>query len=94
MKTNQWVFYTTFWHFPSNLDHSEDPDHPSNIDIDGDGITDDIDTDDDGDGILDVFDPDHPHNLDSDGDGLTDIIDPDDNNNGILDIDELPNYSK
>ena len=53
-----------------------------------------IDTDHDGDGILDVDDPDHITNLDSDGDGLTDIIDPDDDNDGILDIDELPEYGR
>merc|ERR1712018_1126296 len=34
----------------------DDPDHPSNIDIDGDGIFDDIDVDDDNNGILD-FEP-------------------------------------
>merc|ERR1712061_523195 len=37
-----------------------DEDHPSNIDIDGDGITDDIDVDDDNDGILDFVPTEKP----------------------------------
>ena len=35
---------------------ADDPDHPSNIDTDGDGLTNDIDLDDDNDGILPILD--------------------------------------
>merc|ERR1712018_628808 len=46
----------------------DDPDHPSNIYTDGDGIPDILDAEDDGDGILDYDDPDHPSNIDIDDD--------------------------
>ena len=67
-------------------------------DTDGDGLTDDIDTDDDNDGISDVYeiqvgtDPldanDTP--ADQDGDGIPDSIDFDVDGNGIPDTEEGP----
>ena len=45
------------------------------FDYDGDGIPDDIDLDDDNDGILEDDDPDHPSNIDTDGDGIPDVFD-------------------
>ena len=51
-------------------------------DTDGDGITDDVDTDDDNDGIVDEFDP---YPLDSDNDGVNNDADSDDDGDGIVD---------
>merc|ERR1719411_1054223 len=47
------------------------------FDYDADAIPDDIDSDDDNDGILDSDDPDHPSNIDVDGDGIADDFDND-----------------
>lgn len=64
------------------------------VDTDNDGIQDEIDPDDDGDGILDVDenpgsgdseDPDDGNQTDSDGDGIPDVLDPDDDNDGTGD---------
>ncbi len=54
------------------------------IDSDGDGVNDDLDDDDDNDGLLDTLEGD----TDPDGDGLPNRIDIDSDNDGICDIDE------
>ena len=75
---------------------------PSNGDLDGDGLSDSLegdqdydqdglinmeDLDSDGDGSPDATDPDPLHNpLDSDNDGIPDILDPDDDNDGFPDV--------
>ena len=64
------------------LNQSENGD----LDNDGDGLADDVDTDDDDDGILDQFDP---SPLDADDDGIPNKDDDDDDGNGILDEDEV-----
>jgi gliding motility-associated-like protein len=59
------------------------------VDTDGDGILDSIDTDDDGDTILDINDAfplDKNEWKDSDRDGRGDNADTDDDNDGILDV--------
>lgn len=61
------------------------------IDTDGDGIADDIDTDDDNDGTPDVDDAfplDPNEDTDTDGDRIGDNEDQDDDNDGILDADD------
>jgi gliding motility-associated-like protein len=58
------------------------------LDTDGDGVSNDIDTDDDNDGILDVYDAfplDRTEWKDTDHDGIGDNADTDDDNDGILD---------
>ena len=50
-------------------------------DIDGDGVSDDVDIDDDGDGILDTVEGEE----DADGDGVSNRMDIDSDNDGILD---------
>ena len=67
------------------------PNLPNNpvVDTDGDGIIDSIDTDDDGDTILDINDAfplDKNEWKDTDGDGIGDNADTDDDNDGILDV--------
>ena len=67
------------------------PNLPNNpvVDTDGDGIIDSIDTDDDGDTILDINDAfplDKNEWKDSDKDGRGDNADTDDDNDGILDV--------
>ena len=67
------------------------PNLPNNpvLDTDGDGIIDSIDTDDDGDTILDINDAfplDKNEWKDTDGDGIGDNADTDDDNDGILDV--------
>ncbi|MBX7256151.1 MAG: hypothetical protein K1Y02_07290 [Candidatus Hydrogenedentes bacterium] len=52
------------------------------VDTDGDGTTDDIDTDDDNDGVLDGSDS---FPLDTDDDGIVNDTDPDDDSDGVLD---------
>jgi hypothetical protein len=63
-------------------------------DFDADDITDDIDEDDDNDGIIDVLDPfplDPSEFSDLDGDGLGDSVDEDDDGDGVLDdLDAFP----
>ncbi len=56
------------------------------LDTDKDGIGDDIDTDDDNDGIPDTEDS---FPLDTDNDGTDNDVDPDDDNDGMSDVDEL-----
>jgi gliding motility-associated-like protein len=59
------------------------------VDTDGDGIPDSVDTDDDGDTILDINDAfplDKNEWKDTDGDGIGDNADTDDDNDGILDV--------
>lgn len=61
---------------------------PSDLDLDGDGLTDDLDDDDDGDGVLDGqdgFPQDPAESLDSDGDGVGDNADLDRDGNGTVD---------
>ena len=64
-------------------------------DFDGDGVPDQIDEDDDNDGVLDVndYDPLDPEvSFDSDGDRIPDSIDNDDDNDGVNDTeDPFPN---
>ena len=58
------------------------------LDTDGDGVGDVLDTDDDGDGVLDTQDAfplDASENADTDGDGVGDSADPDLDNDGVLD---------
>ena len=58
------------------------------LDTDGDGVGDVLDTDDDGDGVLDTQDAfplDASENADTDGDGFGDSTDPDFDNDGVLD---------
>jgi gliding motility-associated-like protein len=58
------------------------------LDTDGDGVGDVLDTDDDGDGVLDTQDAfplDASENADTDGDGFGDSADPDLDNDGVLD---------
>ena len=62
------------------------------IDTDGDGINDDIDTDDDNDGVLDTDDAfplDSTEDTDTDGDGTGNNADTDDDNDGFSDEDEI-----
>jgi hypothetical protein len=56
------------------------------VDTDGDGIDNNIDPDDDNDGILDTEDP---KPLDTDNDGIDNVTDTDDDGDGILDTAEL-----
>lgn len=64
------------------------------VDSDGDGIPDDLDPDDNNNGISDENEaspnprPDNGGIGDDDGDGIPNDLDPDDNNNGITDEDE------
>ena len=64
-------------------DNDGDPDDPTIIlfDTDGDGIPNQVDIDDDNDGILDVLEG----NGDSDNDGFEDSLDIDSDNDGIPD---------
>ncbi len=52
-------------------------------DTDGDGVADNIDVDDDNDGIIDTVEGEH---IDTDGDGINNSLDIDSDNDGILDI--------
>ncbi len=61
------------------------------VDVDGDGLTDDVDPDDDNDGVADAddafpFDP--AEWSDSDGDGIGNNADDDDDNDGVADADD------
>ena len=97
--------------YGTQRDHDDDGDGVDDIsdafpldgsetaDFDGDGIGDNADLDDDGDGWFDImetqcgFDPLNSTSMpsDNDGDGLCDSIDPDDDNDGYADqIDEFP----
>jgi hypothetical protein len=67
------------------LDHFSIYGIGAKMDTDGDGITDDLDPDDDNDGYLDGEDP---FPLDTDNDGIPNIYDPDDDADGILDGDD------
>ena len=59
--------------------------------MDGDGIINQLDEDDDSDGVLDVDDVDpHDPNSDSDGDGITDDIESGDNDIYDADFDTNP----
>jgi hypothetical protein len=61
------------------------PDLADALDTDGDGIADNVDTDDDGDGLTDATDP---KPLDTDNDGTPNATDTDDDGDGILDAAE------
>lgn len=57
-------------------------------DNDKDGLSDEVDTDDDNDGVLDkndAFPFDYSESVDTDGDGIGDNADVDDDNDGVLD---------
>lgn len=56
------------------------------IDSDGDGLHDNVDSDDDNDGLSDLEEGDGL--LDTDGDGIPDSLDTDSDNDGIADVDE------
>ena len=61
------------------------------IDTDGDGIPNDVDTDDDNDGVLDVNDAfplDPTESVDTDNDGIGNNADTDDDNDGVLDVND------
>jgi predicted flap endonuclease-1-like 5' DNA nuclease len=61
------------------------------IDSDVDGTPDATDTDDDNDGVTDIFDAfptDPSEDTDTDSDNIGDNADPDDDNDGVLDIDD------
>jgi heat shock protein beta len=60
------------------------------IDTDGDGVPDQIDLDDDNDGILDTEEGDGA--VDTDGDGVPDSLDLDSDNDGILDVTEAGHH--
>merc|ERR1712008_603887 len=70
------------------------PSGRSDVDSDGDGMSDAVDNDDDNDGILDDHDDDDDgdgildNDEDDDGDGLQNDEDDDDDNDGILDGEE------
>jgi len=55
------------------------------LDTDGDGISDNVDTDDDNDGVLDISDP---FPLDTNNDGEDNAIDDDDDGDGVLDVND------
>src|SRR3989339_718563 len=59
----------------------------SEQDLDQDGIVDEVDIDDDGDGYPDCYERDK-YRKDHDNDGIKDIDDPDDDNDSIADTDE------
>lgn len=64
---------------------------PCSLDFDGDGILDDVDPDDDNDGVPDVNDdlPRNPNeSVDTDGDGIGNNADTDDDGDGVLDVDD------
>ena len=61
-------------------------------DSDCDGVADNIDIDDDNDGIIDTVEGDRT--IDSDGDGVPDSLDPDSDNDGIIDIIEAQEENK
>ncbi len=63
----------------------------SPVDTDGDSIPDELDPDDDNDGVPDVEDDfplDPNETVDSDADGIGDNADPDDDNDGVADADD------
>lgn len=71
------------------LDHFSTIGIGTKLDTDGDGISDDLDPDDDNDGYLDGEDP---FPLDTDNDGIPNNEDPDDDADGILDGDDALPY--
>ena len=69
-------------------DNAPNTSNADQADTDGDGIGDVVDTDDDGDGVLDTDDAfplDAFESADTDGDGIGDNADPDLDNDGVLD---------
>jgi len=63
----------------------------NDVDSDGDGLPNNIDTDDDNDGVLDVddvFPLDAAETTDTDGDGIGNNADTDDDGDGIADVDD------
>jgi hypothetical protein len=74
---------------------SDDNDYIFVVDVtdtDGDGTADDVDADDDNDGVLDAADPfplDPNETIDTDGDGIGNNADTDDDGDGILDLFEI-----
>jgi len=66
-------------------------------DLDKDGLVNEVDKDDNGDGVKDINDPKHPeydefHRFsDFDGDGITNQLDNDDNNDGLMDVNDFNN---
>ncbi|MDY8136901.1 PKD-like domain-containing protein, partial [Aquimarina sp. 2201CG5-10] len=70
-----------------DLDNDGDPEDPtiSYGDTDGDGISNNIDLDDDNDGITDIEEQNGDLSLDTDGDGIIDSLDLDADGDGIYD---------
>ncbi len=66
-----------------------DPEIRLLVDTDGDGVFDDVDLDDDNDGISDIDEGNGV--LDTDGDGIPDSLDTDSDNDGLLDVAESGN---
>jgi hypothetical protein len=74
-----------------NIYPGSSSDTPVLLDTDNDGITNDSDPDDDGDGVDDLADAlpyDPTETIDTDGDGTGNNADSDDDNDGVLDSDD------
>ena len=67
-----------FKNSPFHAQDSKDPDDDEGVDKDNDGVPDNVDNDDDNDGI-----PDDEEEVDSDADGIPDSVDKDDDNDGV-----------
>lgn len=67
-------------------DSDGSPDYLDGVDADGDGISDQIDQDDDNDGIPDTLEGSGV--VDTDGDGVADSVDLDSDNDGVFDLAE------
>jgi len=76
----------------SALTGPSQPPASGELDTDGDGINDDVDTDDDNDGVADVndaFDLDASESIDTDADGVGNNADTDDDGDGTADANDL-----
>ncbi|PQJ21595.1 DUF11 domain-containing protein, partial [Tenacibaculum sp. SG-28] len=91
------AFFSTITNTITNtqdqIDSNNTPDDPIEVlnifgDIDGDGIQDSVDLDNDNDGILDTVEENGVSNRDTDGDGTPDYLDLDSDNDGCFDASE------